>query len=103
MSMSENKNLFVIVVHYLKDISVIDELLSAHRDFLRGYYDEGIFLLSGPQIPRKGGIILARGVSKEKLEELLKDDPFAQAGAAEYKVIEFEARMASPLLAQAFE
>jgi len=100
--MSELKNLHIIIVNYIKDIEVIDGLLSDHRDFLRGYFDEGVFLLSGPQVPRTGGIILAQGVSKEKLVELLKDDPFAQAGAAEYKVLEFEPRMASPLFSQAF-
>lgn len=101
--MSEDKSLFVIEVDYKKDLEVIDELLDSHRDFLRGYYDEGIFLLSGPQVPRKGGVIIARGVSKEKLEELLKDDPFAQAGAAEYKIIEFLPRMSAQILAGIFD
>ncbi len=101
--MSEVKSLFVVLVHYTKDIEVIDELLDAHRDFLRGYYDEGIFLISGPQVPRKGGVILARGISKDKLQEILKDDPFSQADAAEYKIIEFYPSMSAQCMAQVFE
>lgn len=83
--------MFVITIHYKSSIEEIDKYLKAHRDFLDIYYKKGFFLASGPQNPRVGGIIVATGPSREELQEILKLDPFHQAGIAEYEITEFHA------------
>lgn len=53
------------------------------------YYAAGNFLVSGRQIPREGGIILALGESREEIEAIMREDPFCQRGLADCRVIEF--------------
>ncbi len=45
-------------------------LIAEHRAFLQRGYDRGDFLLSGPHIPPKGGILIVRAESLERLHEI---------------------------------
>ncbi|GHD64164.1 YciI family protein [Jeongeupia chitinilytica] len=90
--------MFVILVEYLRPLDEIDALVPAHRAFLKTQYDAGIFLLSGPQVPRTGGVILARGLSREALEALTRQDPFHLAGAARYQIVEFAPNLSADAL-----
>lgn len=81
---------FVIESSYLADLGQIDEKLAAHRAHLESGYQSGMLLASGPQVPRTGGMILARARERSEIEEFLAVDPFARAGLAKYRVIEFQ-------------
>ena len=82
--------MFIITVTYLKPLSDVDQHLSAHREFLKKGYEQKLLLASGPQNPRTGGIIIARGNDRKKVLEFLAQDPFKQNGIAEYQLTEFE-------------
>jgi uncharacterized protein YciI len=82
--------MFVVVLQYVQPLPVIDQALDAHRAFLDRQYAAGLFLASGPLVPRTGGVILATGVSRPALETVLGEDPFAQAHLAEYQIHEFQ-------------
>lgn len=82
--------MFVILVDYLKPIETVDAFLVPHRAYLDTLYARKVLLASGPQIPRTGGLLLARGVSKDELQTLLDGDPFSQEGIARYTIIEFD-------------
>jgi uncharacterized protein YciI len=88
--------MFVVVLTYVKPLDVVDGLLEAHIRYLNEQYDRGMFVLSGPQTPRAGGVILARTESREALMAVLDRDPFKIEGAARYDVIEFVANMTAP-------
>ena len=81
--------MFVVLLRYCQPLEVIDGLLNAHRLYLDENYARGVFLASGRQLPRTGGVTLARAASREALEAILAEDPFATAGAASYEVVEF--------------
>jgi uncharacterized protein YciI len=81
--------MFIVIVHYEKDLSIVDEYLQAHRDFLEQGFQKNYFLASGPQEPRTGGIILSQLRDKKILEDFLADDPFMQKGIAIYQIIAF--------------
>lgn len=83
--------MFIIKINYLAELSEIDRYVQAHRDFLDMHYQSGLFLASGPTIPRTGGIIVALGHDKKKLQTILLEDPYHQAGVASYEIIEFTA------------
>jgi uncharacterized protein YciI len=83
--------MFVIELVYKSDLKEIDAHMTAHVKFLKKYYADGTFLVSGRKIPRDGGIILAAGKSKAQIEALIKEDPFHKYGLAEFRVIEFRA------------
>ena len=75
------------------------ELIAAHRQFLQQGYDNGRFLLSGPTIPPKGGILIARAQSLEELNEFLADEPYCKAKAMRFgKIIEFDPVQHQPIL-----
>lgn len=82
--------MFVVLLKYVKPIDIVDQHLLAHRAFLDTLYKSGDLLCSGPQNPRTGGVLLARTPHRDTLEKLIKDDPFYQAGVADYQIIEFE-------------
>jgi hypothetical protein len=53
-------SLFVVVLRYLVSLEKIDSSMKQHMAYLNKHYDNGDFLVSGRQVPRTGGIILAR-------------------------------------------
>ena len=81
--------MYVVNLHYTRPLAEIEPWIEAHRAFLDRHYASGDFLASGPKVPRTGGVILVRGVSRVQLDELIAADPFYQAGLAQYEVIEF--------------
>jgi len=84
----------MIALHsvYLKPLEEVDKYLAAHRIFLKTLYDQGIAICSGPQIPRTGGFILMKAVSKTVALEIIKKDPYVTHHVAEYSAIEFECK-----------
>ncbi|MEO8182083.1 MAG: YciI family protein [Deltaproteobacteria bacterium] len=81
--------MFVIELSYKAELSEIDAAMAAHVAFLKKYYAAGTFLASGRKIPRDGGIILAVAESRERVEAIMREDPFCLRGLADVRVIEF--------------
>jgi uncharacterized protein YciI len=81
--------MFVISLTYTCDMSEVDKHLSAHIDYLDRQYSDGVFLASGRKVPRIGGVILADVESRDKLDQILAEDPFMQHGLADYDITEF--------------
>jgi uncharacterized protein YciI len=79
--------LYLILLRYPVPLDEVEPHLDAHRGWLRQHYEAGHFLLSGPQQPRVGGAILARGPDRETVFAWLQDDPFRRAGVAEYELV----------------
>jgi len=70
---------FLLEGEYLEPFETFAELVPTHRAFLQNGYDAGHFLLSGPQIPARGGFLVARAESLEALHEILAEEPFTRA------------------------
>jgi uncharacterized protein YciI len=83
-------SVFLLVLTYTQPLEEIDALLPAHRRWLDEQYAAGTFLASGPRVPRAGGVILACGLGRDGLATLVATDPFAEAGAAAYDIVEFQ-------------
>lgn len=94
--------LFLLLVTYLAPLAEIDALLPRHVEFLEEQYAAGAFLLSGRQVPRTGGFILARG-ERAAVEATVARDPFVRAGAASYQVVEIEPTKATAPLRAALD
>ena len=93
--------MFVIVSKYLMGVDQVDEVYPQHAAWLQRHYDSGKVLGSGRRVPAVGGVILARGESREAILDWLAEDPFLKTGRAEYEVYEFvpnEAPRRSPHL-----
>ncbi|NNC23573.1 GTP cyclohydrolase [Salinisphaera sp. USBA-960] len=82
--------MYIVELTYTNPFENIEAQLQPHRDFLDDQYGRGAFLVSGPKNPRDGGIIIASGkLSRNKIERVLKKDPFYQHELADYRVTEF--------------
>ena len=81
--------MFVLVLTYTKPLAEVDTLMRKHMAWLNEHYDAGCFVVSGRQIPRTGGVILARGDDREEMERIAASDPFVAGGVATCEVIQF--------------
>jgi uncharacterized protein YciI len=81
--------MFIIHLHYIVPLAKLDEHMTNHVKFLNKYYQQHVFLTSGRQVPRTGGIILAQAKSREVIEGILEEDPFHIHQLAEFTVTEF--------------
>lgn len=88
--------MYVISLTYTAPLERIDDALEAHRAFLAKQFEAGVFIAAGPTVPRKGGVILAVRIEREKLDAILATDPFAQQDLATYDVTEFKATRLAP-------
>ncbi|PQV45866.1 YciI family protein [Paraburkholderia sp. BL21I4N1] len=88
--------MYVINLSYIASLERVDDVLDAHRAFLTTQFEAGVFVAAGPKVPRDGGIILAVGVEREKLDAILSSDPFAVQQIARYEVTEFKATRLAP-------
>lgn len=88
--------MFVVILRYVKPLAEVERLLEEHRRWLSTQYEAGHLLVSGPQRPRVGGVLLAVASSSNALRAILSSDPFFRAAIAEYDVIEFQPTMADP-------
>jgi uncharacterized protein YciI len=83
--------MFVLNFHNLQDVNDVDKAADQHRAFLDKYIEAGIFLVAGAKIPRSGGIVIAQGVDRAQIEEIVKQAPFERLGLAKIEIIEFKA------------
>ncbi len=81
--------MFIISLEYKKSLDVVEKHLPEHIQFLDKYYSTGIFVCSGRKVPRTGGIIFAICDSKERLEQLITEDPFYIHDIADFTLVEF--------------
>lgn len=91
--------MFLILLTYKKPLEVVDQYLAAHREYLDKCYQNNLLIVSGPQNPRTGGILLSHIKERKELDQLLAHDPFTINGITDYEVIEFDAVKFHPALA----
>ena len=83
--------MFVIELSYKVDLAEIDAAMKAHVAWLKRHYADRTFLVSGRKVPRDGGIIIAAGDDRARVEAIVREDPFVARGLADYRLIEFRA------------
>ena len=90
--------MFIVSLTYVKKLSDVEAPLPDHVAYLERYYEQGIFLMSGRKEPRVGGVIVMQADSRKKVEGIISEDPFNQAGIADYEIIEFIPTKTAPAL-----
>jgi len=81
---------FIVELTYTVSAERLAEIVVEHRAFLATGYERGWLLMSGPQAPRVGGMVVARAPSLEAIQQFFQDDPYQVKGAATYRFVEFE-------------
>lgn len=85
------EEMFVVLVNYTAPIQEIDYVLPDHAEWLAKQYERGNFLVSGRRELHSGGVIIAKPMSRGRLDAILATDPFALQHLVHYEVIEFSA------------
>lgn len=88
--------MFLVLLEYVRPLDEIDELRPAHLEHLQKAYDRGIFLVSGPRVPRTGAVMVAHDGDRADLEAVLEADPYVTNSAVTYEIVEFTAGLADP-------
>lgn len=81
---------FLIEITYRFPFEQLSGHVAEHRAFLQTGYAKGWLLLSGPQVPKIGGMIVARAPSLADIQAFFQDDPYQKKGLADYRFVEFE-------------
>ena len=92
--------MFVVILRYQKPLEDVDGLMRDHVRFLEECYRAGVFIASGRQVPRTGGVILAVGPRREDIDAIMKQDPFVREGVATVEIVEFRTSLYHPALAR---
>ena len=90
--------MYLILLNYKVPIEEVERVNPAHRAFLDQARKADKLLVSGPKVPRSGGVIVALTKTREEVDQLIDEDPFFQEKIADYEVIEFQAFKFHPTL-----
>ncbi|CAM5440539.1 YciI family protein [Streptomyces cyaneofuscatus] len=91
--------MFVLELTYTAPVERADALMKEHIAWLDEQYAAGVFIASGRKNPRDGGVILAVGDDRQRIEAIAAADPFAAHGVCAYRITEFIATKTAPELA----
>jgi uncharacterized protein YciI len=90
---AEAPSLFIISIRYLVSLEKLATAMPQHVAYLNKHLENGDFLVAGRQVPRTGGIIIARGKNLAVIEKMVKTDPFVKKKMADTEIVEFSASM----------
>jgi uncharacterized protein YciI len=82
---------FILELSYIAPLDAVDRVRDEHMEWIAEQYEAGRFYASGAKVPRTGGVILAKAMAREELDEVIASDPFTREGVAAYEVVEFAA------------
>jgi uncharacterized protein YciI len=80
----------IALLRYRRPLEEVLTVIDAHRAYLRGLFEKGVLLASGPFDPRSGGALLLRLPDDGALDalDLIRDaDPFVREGMAQYELL----------------
>ncbi|MEW6471049.1 MAG: YciI family protein [Actinomycetota bacterium] len=83
---------FAVEVKFVDDPPLVDGARPHHRQYIDDLSQKGLVCLAGPWADGRGGLIIYDSPDRATLDDLLRDDPYAQRGAiAETRVHEWKA------------
>lgn len=87
----QGHDLYVVDLTYSAPFETIETVLEPHMAFVRAAYAEGRFLMSGPKVPREGGVVIMTAPSEDEARAYLAADPFVIAGVVDLRLTRFKA------------
>jgi len=81
--------MFIVHIHYIVPLEVVDQYLPAHVEWLHQHEDAGHFVVYGRLVPRRGGVIVADVPTRGELDAMIAADPFKIHAVGTYDVVEF--------------
>lgn len=88
--------MYIINLSYHRPIEEVEALTEPHINWLKRYFDAGVFIAAGRKDPRTGGVIMAKDIDRVRLDTILAEDPFV--AVAQYEVTKVNVTMTSEAL-----
>ena len=73
--------------YYSAEPEALAEIRPIHREWLKGLYEAGTLLASGPMVDNPGALLIIKAESVEAVSNLLDNDPFDIAGFIGERVV----------------
>ncbi|MEU8570410.1 YciI family protein [Streptomyces pathocidini] len=88
--------MFVLELTYTAPADEVDALREAHMEWVDEQFEAGVFIASGRKKPLDGGVILAVGDDRDRIEAVVASDPFVQEEVCGYRVTQFTMTRTAP-------
>jgi len=97
--MSTLKEIHIFVVRHIAPPERVETYAAEHIAYLERFHAEGIFVASGQLLDEgEGGIIILRGVPRQRAEQISAEDPFVVRGLSRHEIVTFHVRRAPSAL-----
>jgi uncharacterized protein YciI len=80
--------MFVILLKFAANKANASQFMDGHNAWLRDGFEKGVFVLSGTIQPKLGGAVVAHNSTLEKIQEIVKKDPFVAENVVAAEIIE---------------
>jgi len=84
----EDAMLFVVLLHYTKELAEVDAVRADHVRHLEAHAARGIFHAWARREPPTGGLFIATAPDRATLEAMVAEDPYVRAGVARAEIVE---------------
>ncbi len=81
--------MFIILLKFSDNKAQASAFMTGHNAWLRGGFEDGVFLVAGSLQTSAGGVILAHNCSLADLDNMVKTDPFVANDVVSAEIIEF--------------
>ncbi len=90
---------YAALIDYTTDTAKIAGARPLHREYLKKLLEAGHIVISGPFADDRGGLLVYEASSPQEVEDMIRNDPFAQAGVfVSWTIREWRVVMANPKL-----
>ena len=91
--------MFVVLLKFAHNKHKAPDFMSAHNNWIKQGFDDGIFLLVGSLQPGLGGSVVAHNISSDDLQERVNSDPFVEEGVVIAEILEISPKKTDERLA----
>lgn len=80
--------MFVVLLKFSANKANASQFMEGHNAWLQDGFERGVFLLAGTIQPKLGGAVVAHNATLEKIQKIVKKDPFVAENIVAAEIIE---------------
>ena len=88
--------MYLILLRYIRPLAEVEQVLPAHREYLRHAPGSEGIVMTGRHTARDGGLVMLRAASREAAEDFARQDPYCLQQVARYEILAFEVAQTAP-------
>ncbi|MCB1465793.1 MAG: hypothetical protein KDK08_01245 [Rhizobiaceae bacterium] len=91
--------MYVILLRFSSNKQAASSHMAGHNEWIRTGVADGVFLVVGSLQPQQGGAIIARGESREAIEQRVASDPFVREDVVRPEILEMSVNVVADSMA----